>query len=1067
MRSELDKQSEHSLTAEKHSASFSPMSGRRPEHDLRQNGLLSLHRQIGNRAMGRLLAVSGIQAKLKVSTPDDEYEREAERLANLMMRMPGDDVRPDVTLQNDCRISSLQGAAPPVAPESNPVSRIMAGMDLADCPDVLGAGCHRLGPADKAFFEPRFGRSLDSVRLHTDAMAARTAQALNARAFTVGSHVVFGPREYSPGSIAGRRLLAHELVHVIQQIGDNGSTNATNGSTILWRVPGDVATVNLTLLTLYLSQYEGSSQIPPEATAAYLTEPDLLAMAQRLRDAVRQNADGGNPPLGLDQFYELALAQTGHRGTALLLCHNVARGFARSSSALGITRLNSAAFYRLFDRQQLGDIDTGDWYHYFVIALMSHYHAAGAVSSEHPFPDEAITRETIRRDAPVGAMELVKNAMRDEAIAETPAYTAWRYANALSFLEGAAYGHSQGEVNGESSVHLVGAIAGIEQAGGDIYENWVWYVPISGSMPRGDMVRGFNALTRLAREGIEVYTFDILNTAGELVRHVNDRVPPPAPAAVPPSPPPQPEPEPPSESGPNDRFFGRKSLPGGPDSVAPIVTAPGFSQRLGVARTCGKALPISHRRFYEARLGIGLSDVRLHDNPESHRLNREVGAQAFTLGRDIYFGENQQPRGMNRSGHLLAHELVHVLQQRRGLGVTEPLIQRFGGEPPIDPIHEPLIEAYRAALGLPPGGIDPDTGQQVGPTDAEIKYGGLLGQRIASRPAVAAPRAIGNVLAPGVAPTLPTVAPVHPDLIRICGRPVGTGPARDAQAACVTHLQYVNDMAQIVSNISRVASPYAPAIAGIYRALLQQVIAAGTGTPPTSVTEQTYTATNLTVQLSTGVQFPVPRLQLTLFQQLNGPNGSYANGVFRLNEVSYSALVSNVTDIERTLYHEAFHFLEALVTDANRQARQASTAGHLVHLELDAATYAGFEQAYVNAAAVIWEGFLNSSTQWPPGDIPRRARQLAGAGWALKVRSEIVVRAEEQIYLRLRTGRGFTEADLRALPQNWLYGASYWPSNFSNTAVQSYLTAHQTDIDAGVTPVIQDIQIAFMRRRPI
>jgi hypothetical protein len=637
--------------------------------------------------MGRLLRGSGIQPKLQVSAPDDEYEREADRLAALIMQMPGTDVPAGAPLQGKGRISRLQRAEQSLGEASNRHTPIMDDTIFSADLARVRAGGHPLGRADKAFFEPRFGHSLGLVRLHFDARAARVARAVNARAFTVGSHIVFGPQEYTPGSVAGRRLLAHELVHVTQQTGGDGSTEATAGDTFLRRVPGDVTTANLTLLTLYLSQYEGSSRIPAEATAAYLTEPNLLAIAQRLRDAVRRNADSGNPPLSLNQFFELALSETSHRGTALLLSHNVARGFARGSAALGITRLNAAAFYRLFDRRSMGDADTGDWYHYFVIALMSHYHAAGAVSTEHPFPDEAITRETIRRDAPVAALEAVKNAMRDESIAETPAYAAWLYANALSFLEGAAYGHSQAEVNGESSVHLVGAISGIEQAGGEVAADWVWYVPISGSMPRGNMAQGFNALMRLAREGIEIYTFDILNTAGDLVRHVNDRVPPP-PAAAPPSPPPpQPEPEPPSEPGIIDRIFGRKSLPGGPASVVPIVNAPGFSHRLTTARSAGKGLPVAERRFFESRLGVTLSDVRLHDNPESNRLSRDVGARAFTLGCDIFFGPNQQSRGTGRNGHLIAHELVHVLQQRRGVGKAGPLIQRLGDEPSADPIQ--------------------------------------------------------------------------------------------------------------------------------------------------------------------------------------------------------------------------------------------------------------------------------------------------------------------------------------------------------------------------------------------
>lgn len=65
-----------------------------------------------------------------------------------------------------------------------------------------------------AFFEPRLGRDLGPVRIHADAPAAASARALDARAFTVGHHIVFAAGRYTPRTPAGRRLLAHELVHV-------------------------------------------------------------------------------------------------------------------------------------------------------------------------------------------------------------------------------------------------------------------------------------------------------------------------------------------------------------------------------------------------------------------------------------------------------------------------------------------------------------------------------------------------------------------------------------------------------------------------------------------------------------------------------------------------------------------------------------------------------------------------------------------------------------------------------------------------------------------------------------
>jgi hypothetical protein len=67
--------------------------------------------------------------------------------------------------------------------------------------------------------EPRFGHDFSGVRVHTDAQAAESARAVNALAYTVGRDVVFGAGQFAPQSPAGRRLMAHELTHVVQQQG--------------------------------------------------------------------------------------------------------------------------------------------------------------------------------------------------------------------------------------------------------------------------------------------------------------------------------------------------------------------------------------------------------------------------------------------------------------------------------------------------------------------------------------------------------------------------------------------------------------------------------------------------------------------------------------------------------------------------------------------------------------------------------------------------------------------------------------------------------------------------------
>jgi acyl dehydratase len=83
--------------------------------------------------------------------------------------------------------------------------------------EVLRSPGQPLDLSTRAFMESRFGHDFDHVRLHTDGKAAESASAVNAQAYTIGQHIVFGAGEFSPATGAGLRLLAHELIHTIQQ----------------------------------------------------------------------------------------------------------------------------------------------------------------------------------------------------------------------------------------------------------------------------------------------------------------------------------------------------------------------------------------------------------------------------------------------------------------------------------------------------------------------------------------------------------------------------------------------------------------------------------------------------------------------------------------------------------------------------------------------------------------------------------------------------------------------------------------------------------------------------------
>jgi hypothetical protein len=98
--------------------------------------------------------------------------------------------------------------------------------------EVLSSLGQPLDAQTRAFMESRFGHDFSDVRVHTDGNAAKSAASVKARAFTVGHHVIFGSSQYSPNSEAGRKVVTHELTHVIQQRGHPATSSNQNLTTL-------------------------------------------------------------------------------------------------------------------------------------------------------------------------------------------------------------------------------------------------------------------------------------------------------------------------------------------------------------------------------------------------------------------------------------------------------------------------------------------------------------------------------------------------------------------------------------------------------------------------------------------------------------------------------------------------------------------------------------------------------------------------------------------------------------------------------------------------------------------
>ena len=145
------------------------------------------------------------RSALRINAPGDQFEREAEQAADAVAA--GHMVRGQLSSVGRYAVRSRdedgrghEVTAPPTA-----VSEVLASTGVP------------LDAATRAYMEPRFGHDFGAVRVHAGAHAANSAQSVHAAAYTFGRHVVFGAGRLSPSTPQGRRLLAHELAHVVQQ----------------------------------------------------------------------------------------------------------------------------------------------------------------------------------------------------------------------------------------------------------------------------------------------------------------------------------------------------------------------------------------------------------------------------------------------------------------------------------------------------------------------------------------------------------------------------------------------------------------------------------------------------------------------------------------------------------------------------------------------------------------------------------------------------------------------------------------------------------------------------------
>jgi hypothetical protein len=171
----------------------------------------------------------GLQTKLRFNEPGDIYEKEADRVANQVIHAPESGVAAArlspaaAGVQRKCecggRCDDCKAGAGDQHLQMKPAGPGSAHSATAPpiVHQVLNSPGRPLDAATRAFMEPRFGHDFSDVRVHADEHAMDSARRIHARAYTVGQDVVFAGNQFSPGTTEGKKLLAHELTHVVQQ----------------------------------------------------------------------------------------------------------------------------------------------------------------------------------------------------------------------------------------------------------------------------------------------------------------------------------------------------------------------------------------------------------------------------------------------------------------------------------------------------------------------------------------------------------------------------------------------------------------------------------------------------------------------------------------------------------------------------------------------------------------------------------------------------------------------------------------------------------------------------------
>ncbi|MDH4185690.1 MAG: DUF4157 domain-containing protein, partial [Nitrospira sp.] len=191
-----------------------------------------------------------------ISEPDDPVEQEATSVASQIVNME------EPSASSDVQVNSNSGVwkSPIITRKPEPSQGAHSAVDI----DLPTSDALPLERNVAAYMEPRFGYNFQDVRIHTSAQSADLSRDLSARAFTVGKDIYFGHGEYNSQTNEGKKLIAHELTHVVQQ----GQVHKINNTTVSRTKKGEPTKT----LTLNITKLEGSTRSTDVSDASTILE---------------------------------------------------------------------------------------------------------------------------------------------------------------------------------------------------------------------------------------------------------------------------------------------------------------------------------------------------------------------------------------------------------------------------------------------------------------------------------------------------------------------------------------------------------------------------------------------------------------------------------------------------------------------------------------------------------------------------------------------------------------------------------------------------------------------------